>query len=83
MKRNKTIAILGGMGPQASSKLLEVLISMSSNDFGAKIDSDFPEIILDSIPVPNFVSSKNNIRLAEKILIQRVKKLETFNPACF
>ncbi len=83
MKNNKTIAILGGMGPQASTKLLEVLISLSSRDFGAKIDSDFPEFILDSVPVPNFVSDKENVKRALLILSERVKKLETFGPTCF
>ena len=82
MKNNKSIAILGGMGPQASSKLLEVLVSMCSK-LGVKSDSDFPEIIVDSIPVPNFVSDENNIPPALSILKKRVKKLNKFDPSFF
>ena len=71
------------MGPQASAKLLEVLINMCAKDFGAKSDSDFPEIILNSVPVPNFTLNKNNIKTVRNILMKRVKKLENFKPSCF
>ena len=37
MIRNKNvIGILGGMGPQASVRLVEMLIEISTKDFGAK-----------------------------------------------
>lgn len=83
MKNNGSIAILGGMGPQASSKLLEVIITMASSDFEVKTDSDFPEIVLNSIPVPNFIANKENVKTVRSILTNRVKMLEAFNPACF
>lgn len=79
---NKSIGIIGGMGPQASAKLLEVLISMCTKDFGAKNDSDFPEIILNSVAVPNFISNKESVDEVLKILKQSVKNLEKFNPVC-
>lgn len=82
-KNMKSIAIIGGMGPQASAKLLEVLIDVCAKDFGAKSDSDFPEIILNSIPVPNFIADKKNIKIVRGILKSRVKRLENFNPLCF
>lgn len=71
------------MGPQASAKLLEVLIEVCAKDFGIKRDSDFPEIILNSIPVPNFIKDKKNIKITFDILKNRVKRLENFNPLCF
>lgn len=85
----QSIGIIGGMGPQASAKLLEVLITMCNRDYGAENDSDFPEIILNSVPVPDFISNKRNINTAFniletfKILEERIKNLEKFNPACF
>lgn len=79
----QSIGIIGGMGPQASAKLLEVMISMCNRDYGAKNDEDFPEIILNSIPVPNFISNEDNISISLNILKKRVKSLEIFNPACF
>ena len=68
------------MGPQASARLITLMVEMCTKEFGIKIDSDFPEIILDSIPVPNFISNKNNSIKAFKILASRVDKLEIFNP---
>lgn len=79
----QSIGIIGGMGPQASAKLLEVLIEVCTKDFGVKSDSDFPEIILNSIPVPNFITDKRNIKIVLNILKSRVKRLENFNPLCF
>lgn len=79
----QSIGIIGGMGPQASAKLLETIVGMWTKDFGAKNDSDFPEIILNSVPVPNFVTSKKNMSIALNILKRRIKNLEVFNPACY
>lgn len=83
MKNNKSIAILGGMGPQASAKLLEVIIKMAAKDFRTKSDSDFPEVVLNSLPVPNFISDKKNINLVLQALKRSVRRLETFNPVSF
>lgn len=77
------IAILGGMGPEASAKMLEVMVSMATHEFGAKNGEDFPEIIVDSVPVPDFISSKKNLFLAKEMLAQRVKRLNRTNPSCF
>ncbi len=70
------IGILGGMGPQASARLVELIIAKTPNFVSNPIDSDFPEIIHLSVPVPNFVSSKNNMEKAKQILIKRTKLLE-------
>lgn len=80
---NRSIAILGGMGPQASARLVTLMVEMCTKEFGIKIDSDFPEIILDSVPVSNFISNRNNSRKALGILKERVEKLQIFNPICF
>lgn len=76
------ICILGGMGPQASARLLTVLVDRCAN-LGAKNDSDFPEIIVDSIPVPDFIADTKNVPKVKKELIKRVKLLDKFNPLCF
>lgn len=82
-KNSGAIAILGGMGPEASAKMLEVLVSMASREFGARNAHDFPEIIVDSVPVPDFISDQKNIDLAAKMLTDRVKRLEGLNIFCF
>lgn len=86
MKNNnlkQSIGIIGGMGPQASAKLLEVLIAMCNKDFGARNGEDFPEVILNSVPVPDFISNTEKVKIALSILKTSVKNLEIFNPACF
>lgn len=70
------IGILGGMGPQASARLVELLIEQTSQFVTNPTDSDFPEIIHLSVPVPNFISNKTNIQKAKTILIERTKLLE-------
>ncbi len=81
--KNKTIGIIGGMGPQASAKLLEVLINICTKNFGARSDSEFPEIILNSVAVPDFISDEKNLKTVLNILNKRIKLLEKFNPVCF
>ena len=83
IERKPVIGILGGMGPQASARLLRILVDKAANDFHVKEDSDFPEIILDSVPVPNFISNTKNAEKALKILRARVKAIDAFDASCF
>lgn len=82
MIRKGAIGILGGMGPKASSYLYETLIDLSVKYFGAKNNDDFPEIILYSIPVPDFISSSEKKEKALKMLVARVKSLNKLNLLC-
>lgn len=82
-KQKKSIGIIGGMGPQASSRMLEVMISIASSEFNARNGDDFPEIIVDSIPVPDFISDSKNTKPAFKILNDRVKKLNLLGVSHF
>lgn len=81
--KNRTIGIIGGMGPQASAKLLEVIIAMASKEYGAKSDIDFPEVILSSVPVLDFISNKKNVNMVASLLKTRIEALENFKPSCF
>lgn len=70
------IGILGGMGPQASARLYELLIEGTKAYTPAAIDSDYPEIVLLNVPVPNFISNKKQMDKAKKMLIERTILLE-------
>lgn len=70
------IGILGGMGPQASNKLYELLIKGTQNYTPAAVDDDYPEIVLLNVPVPNFISDKSELPNAKQMLIERTKLLE-------
>lgn len=76
------IVILGGMGPEASAYLYDIMIQQSVDLFKAVNNDDFPEIILYSIPIPDFISSIKRQEEALKILKKRVRKLNKLNPLC-
>lgn len=83
MDKGKAIAILGGMGPEASNYMYKTLIDLSISDFGAKNNDDFPEIILHSIPVPDFISSDSKQKQALEMLKAKVKSMDQLDISCF
>lgn len=70
------IGILGGMGPQASSRLYELLIEGTKDFNPAAFDNDYPAIVLLNVPVPNFLTSTKNMSIAKDMLIKATKILE-------
>jgi aspartate racemase len=78
----RAIGILGGMGPEASVYMYKLLIEKAISDFGAKNNDDFPEILLHSIPVPDFISSNEEKGKALVMLQERVKLLNQMNLSC-
>lgn len=70
------IGILGGMGPQASSRLYELLIEGTKEFNPAAFDDDYPSIVLLNVPVPNFLTSTKNMSIAKDMLIKATKNLE-------
>jgi len=76
MSKYKTIGILGGMGPEATADLYLRIIQLFQQTYGAIYDSDFPEIIIVNLPIPDVVENANEQNLVKEMLIQGVKKLE-------
>lgn len=75
--KNKTIGVLGGMGPEASANLYSKIIKYSQNKYGAVQDSDYPPIIIYSLPMTGFDETGIvDEDLVKKQLIVAVKKLE-------
>ncbi len=72
------IGILGGMGPSASGYLYNLMNSLAVKEYGVKRNDEFPETILYSVPVPDFISSNRNKEKALQMLEGRVKSLNTF-----
>lgn len=70
------IGILGGMGPQASAKLYELIIKGTQKYTPAAVDDDYPRIVLLNVPVPNFISNKNELSKAKQMLVENTKLLE-------
>lgn len=74
---DKKIGIIGGVGPQSTNFIYGKIIEFSQEFYGAANNSDFPRILIDSVPVPDFISDKSNIETAERMLIESAKTLAT------
>jgi len=77
-QQKKIIGLIGGMGPFASAYFYKLLLKKSSIIYGAKNNDDFPEILIDSVPVPDFISGTNRLKEAKRILVSRVKKMNDY-----
>lgn len=75
MNKTPAIGILGGMGPQASAHLVNLLVQISAKEFKAVNGEDFPEIVLNSVPIPDFIADEKHKKVALKILKDRVIKM--------
>jgi len=75
--KNKTIGILGGMGPSASADLYSRIIKYSQQKYNAVQDSDYPPVIIMSLAMSGFdetgIVDEN---LVKNQLVDGVKKLE-------
>ena len=49
------IGMLGGMGPESTAYTYMRMVRYCQKKFGAKLDSDFPPILIYSMPVPDVV----------------------------
>jgi|TARA_B100002003_G_C14149383_1_gene552778 aspartate racemase len=73
----KTIGILGGMGPEASSNLYKKMIKYCQDKYGAVQDSDYPPIVIYSLPLLGFDETGIvDDMLVKEQLIKGVQKLE-------
>jgi len=81
MKRDKKLfAILGGMGPDASARLVTRIIELSREIGGAINSDDYPNFVMQNIPVPDFFDNPELYVKGLKILKQSVKQLSKLDP---
>lgn len=77
LKSKKIIGVLGGMGPVASANLYHKIIKLAQDKYFAEQDSDFPQIIINSLPLVGFNETGFvDPDLVKKQLIKGVKTLE-------
>src|SRR3989344_3894093 len=75
MSNHKKIGILGGVGPQATQFIYGKIIELSQSKYGAKNNNDYPQILIESVPVPDFISDTSQIETAKAMLIKSVQSL--------
>lgn len=78
MNNKQIIGVIGGMGPQASAEFYRLLIHGAKRLFGAKNNDAFPEILMDSVPVPDFLSDIDQMEIAATMLEDRVRRLTAY-----
>src|SRR3990167_249250 len=69
MKNQKIIGLIGGVRPQSTNYIYKKIISLSQKKYGAKNNDDYPEMVIHSIPIPDFISDKEKVKLALTMLI--------------
>lgn len=72
----KKIGIIGGVGPQATRTLYDQIITLSQSLYGAKNNDDFPNVLIESVPIPDFISDTEKLDEARAMLMKSVKNLE-------
>lgn len=75
MKKTKKIGIIGGIGANASSFFLQLLINKINQN-----NLEMPEIILDSIPIDDFISDESKILNGQKQLTKTVQQFNLLKP---
>jgi aspartate racemase len=70
------IGILGGMGPESTAYTYMRIIRRCQEEYGARMDSDFPPIIIYSMPVPDVVEEGSNDAAVLALLDSGIRKLE-------
>lgn len=72
----KTIGVLGGMGPEASAELYFKIIKYCQKKYNAKLDEDYPSIIIYNLPAPQMIDNLKNKNKLRSALIGGIKRLE-------
>jgi aspartate racemase len=64
------------MGPEATAELYSRIIRYCQDRYGAKYDSDYPEIFIYNLPIPDVVEGFKNKEEILTYLLKGIKKLE-------
>ena len=72
---NKKIGIIGGVGPQATQFIYGKIIEFSQSKYGAKNNNDYPQLVIENVPVPDFISDTTQIEIAKGMLIKSAQSL--------
>lgn len=67
--------MIGGVGPQATQFIYGKIIEFSQSKYGVKNNDDYPHIVIESVPVPDFISDTNQIGVAKRMLVKSVQSL--------
>jgi aspartate racemase len=72
----RKLGILGGVGPQATAFIYKKIIASAQDNHQAVNNDDYPDVVIASVPVPDFISSKEHLDEAKRMLVDAAKGLE-------
>ncbi|OGK16728.1 hypothetical protein A2690_04900 [Candidatus Roizmanbacteria bacterium RIFCSPHIGHO2_01_FULL_39_12b] len=75
INNHKKIGIIGGVGPQATAFIYQKIIELAQTKYLAENNDDFPNLIIESVPIPDFITDKSQIEEAKTMLIEATKAL--------
>lgn len=81
-KTIKSIGILGGMGPAASTNCVNTIVKLCQQR-GAIQDEEFPQIMLNSLTLSGFSDvGIEDYQAVEDQLVKGIRQLDLLNPDC-
>lgn len=81
-KITKKIGIIGGVGPQATMALYELIISVAQKKYAAKDNDDYPHLLIESVPIPDFISDQSQLSVAREMLQRTVARFKSAEVDC-
>ncbi len=79
MNTCKKIGIIGGVGPQATEMLYHNIMRISQKKYQAQNNDDFPRVVIDSNPIPDFISDTKKQTESKQLLMQTVQDMTNIN----
>jgi aspartate racemase len=77
---SKILGVLGGMGPQATVRFYDLIVQTSIRKYGVKKNADFPHVLIDNIPVPDLIKSKEDEEKTVAMVENEARRLK--NAGC-
>ena len=76
MTAEKTIGILAGMGPRSTGPFIDLIVTQCQIQYGAKLDEDFPHMMIYSLPTPFYVDTPIDHEKMKLVVKTGLKRLE-------
>lgn len=73
----KIIGVLGGMGPESTAIFYQALIRECQRQYGAKLDSDYPEIFIYNLPIPDIIEGLKEPEKTLEMLVGGARKMQS------
>ena len=74
----RKVGIIGGMGPEATAEMYRRIIKVFQRRYGAVYDSDYPEMVIVNLPIPDVVEREGYSSAVKDMLVETASKLKEY-----